>query len=393
MEEKNNDIKTQTIDKQAVIRARDYRKNGYQKRDSASAFLFGGFLSPILALLVISFLFAMISSISGIEYKELLSKPPFNIIVIICAELGFLGYFLYLHFISKKKKNIKSCIGFSFKKVDVYVIAIIVILAVVMSLLSSQFIDLVNYGLKSLGYSKSTSLPMELNSVGNLILGLISMALIPAICEELLFRGVVLGGMLNFAKTNKARIIAVILSAVIFALIHQSALQIVYPFAMGLVFGFIYLYTGNLLYNIILHFVSNGFVVCVNYYYAVNNITQGEISYSAGYILSSIVQFIFCLALAFGAIWIIRLIMKNKSPFMVNESDVLQLEGKEFTEKITDSNEQETENVEITIQDESKPNINQIELERDESVAKILYIVGLGLGVCLLIADIIGNIV
>lgn len=50
---------------------------------------------------------------------------------------------------------------------------------------------------------------------------------------------------------------AVLLSALIFGLLHQNLYQFFYAFALGLVFGFLYLRTGRLRYTVFLHALFN----------------------------------------------------------------------------------------------------------------------------------------
>ena len=60
-------------------------------------------------------------------------------------------------------------------------------------------------------------------------------AILPAICEELIFRGVIFNGLRkNFSDT-----FAVIFSALLFALMHSSVMQLAYPFIMGIIFAII----------------------------------------------------------------------------------------------------------------------------------------------------------
>lgn len=50
---------------------------------------------------------------------------------------------------------------------------------------------------------------------------------------------------------------AVLLSAVIFGLLHQNLFQFFYAFGLGLVFGYIYIRTGRLRYTVLLHSIVN----------------------------------------------------------------------------------------------------------------------------------------
>lgn len=83
---------------------------------------------------------------------------------------------------------------------------------------------------------------------------LILMPVLPAIFEELLFRGVILRGFLQFGK-----IPAVVLSALMFALAHGSYEQFIYQFLGGLAMGFLYVETKNIFVGMAAHFANNLF--------------------------------------------------------------------------------------------------------------------------------------
>lgn len=74
----------------------------------------------------------------------------------------------------------------------------------------------------------------------------------PAICEEVIYRGVLLGSL---AKLNPT--VAVWLSAFAFGLMHATVQQIPFAFFAGLIFGFLYVRFGSLRICIVLHFLNN----------------------------------------------------------------------------------------------------------------------------------------
>lgn len=85
---------------------------------------------------------------------------------------------------------------------------------------------------------------------------LILVPVLPAIFEELLFRGVILRGLLQFGKAP-----AVILSALMFALAHGNPNQFIYQFLMGIAVGFLVVETKNLVVGMVAHFANNLFAV------------------------------------------------------------------------------------------------------------------------------------
>lgn len=81
-------------------------------------------------------------------------------------------------------------------------------------------------------------------------------ALIPGICEEFLFRGMILGNLLPYGKTG-----AIIASAFLFGLMHQNPLQMFYTTMAGIVLGLIYVYTESIWCSMLVHILNNAFSV------------------------------------------------------------------------------------------------------------------------------------
>ena len=78
-------------------------------------------------------------------------------------------------------------------------------------------------------------------------------ALIGPVCEEIIFRGVILEGLTKKYDPTKA----LIFSALIFGLIHMQPLQVIGAFFAGLILGWIYLKTQSLWIVIALHVINN----------------------------------------------------------------------------------------------------------------------------------------
>lgn len=100
-------------------------------------------------------------------------------------------------------------------------------------------------------------------NVSFLVCDIISSFLV-AICEEIVFRAVIMMELDKYLGTGKALII----SSAIFGACHllnissvativPSLIQAVYTFVLGMVFGYIYLETENILLPIAFHFVFN----------------------------------------------------------------------------------------------------------------------------------------
>ena len=81
----------------------------------------------------------------------------------------------------------------------------------------------------------------------------IAIAVAPAISEELLFRGFLLSNL----QRNQTKLTAIIISGILFGLIHFSIVNIVALSAIGMFLAFITIRSGSIYPAIILHFLNN----------------------------------------------------------------------------------------------------------------------------------------
>ena len=102
---------------------------------------------------------------------------------------------------------------------------------------------------------------LQVDTFGGLLFNLLVIALIPAIGEELTFRGV-----LQQALTRKCNVhVAVFLSAFIFSFIHFQFYGFLPRMFLGLLLGYLFYYSGSLWTSILMHFFNNGAAVVVSY--------------------------------------------------------------------------------------------------------------------------------
>jgi len=118
--------------------------------------------------------------------------------------------------------------------------------------------NLATDAMASLFQAGGVSLPappvVSTTTAGNLWVNLLIFALLPAILEEMVFRGFVLGALRPFGDT-----FAIVVSAALFGLMHTQPLQGFFAFLMGLVLGYVFVRTGNLWLASLLHFTNNAY--------------------------------------------------------------------------------------------------------------------------------------
>ncbi len=79
--------------------------------------------------------------------------------------------------------------------------------------------------------------------------------ILPAVCEELLFRGVVMRGM-----AEKGQVFAIVGSSLLFAIMHGSVGMVILQFLLGIAIAIIVTLTKNHIYGCVMHFANNFFI-------------------------------------------------------------------------------------------------------------------------------------
>ena len=99
------------------------------------------------------------------------------------------------------------------------------------------------------------------NSGARFAVGVVVIALVPAVAEELVFRGVIQKNLVRWFSPH----VGVWLGAAIFSAIHFQFFGFVPRFVLGLVLGYLYLWSGNILVSMAAHFTQNALQLLILY--------------------------------------------------------------------------------------------------------------------------------
>ena len=91
------------------------------------------------------------------------------------------------------------------------------------------------------------------------VFGIISIAIMAPLVEELLFRGAIQGYML---RKGMKPLNAILIASAIFGIVHMNPIQVPFAFAIGLIFGWLYYRTGSVVPGIVGHFINNS-IACL----------------------------------------------------------------------------------------------------------------------------------
>ncbi|QNF35396.1 CPBP family intramembrane metalloprotease [Adhaeribacter swui] len=100
------------------------------------------------------------------------------------------------------------------------------------------------------------------DNMGQFWLGMFVFGLIPAIGEEIVFRGIL---QRNLVISLRNAHVAIWLAAFIFGAIHMQFYGFVPRMLLGVILGYLYFWSGNIWVPIAGHFMNNGFIVLTLY--------------------------------------------------------------------------------------------------------------------------------
>jgi len=241
------------------------KRNFYVTKDSGKIFLYA-LLLPLAVGLIFGYISIAIAKGCGINIEE-----STNVISELCHKFLWFGIpymlltqvvFLSIYFAYNKANRIeqKSC-NLSFKKANVWtcllcmltgVMAVFGFLLLIEGVFGNMFhaMKLDNFGID-----------IRNDTVGFYFLNLLLLGIVPAVCEELLFRGMIFQGL----KEKFKPFTSVLLTAVLFALMHQSIIQFIYPLILGFVLTVVMDKTNNLLYPMLIHGFNNITTVTIDF--------------------------------------------------------------------------------------------------------------------------------
>lgn len=103
---------------------------------------------------------------------------------------------------------------------------------------------------------------LQTENIGGLLINVFMVALIPALGEEFLFRGIIQRILTEWFRNEH---LAIWIAALIFSLMHYQFLGLIPRVMLGALFGYLFVWTGSIWVAVLAHFINNA--VAVIYYY------------------------------------------------------------------------------------------------------------------------------
>jgi membrane protease YdiL (CAAX protease family) len=170
----------------------------------------------------------------------------------------------------KKQAVGKTFKDFKLKKTNWKVVGYSLLLGVLIFIFNMAVSSTFNYIISLFGYETTTSFNEEAyTGVVNLIIMILTTAVLPGICEEIMHRGMILQSYKTFGVKN-----AIVISSLLFGLMHLNISQFFYATIIGFIIAIVDLSSDNIIPGIIIHFVNNALSVYFTFAY-VNNWVGG----------------------------------------------------------------------------------------------------------------------
>lgn len=278
-----------------------------------------------------------------------------EIVANIVIQIGFLfsiSIFLFAGLQKNKPKDV--FVFYGYKKMSWKAVFYAFLIGIVVYILNVFVAAFFNSILQAFGYSFSSS-----SSSGGsypfwlFIVNLIMTAVLPAICEETAHRGMLLKSMSTLGYKK-----AIIISALLFGLLHLNIEQFFYATIIGLYLGYISVLCDTIYPAMIVHFMNNAIGVLMSYATA-NGVPLNAMFSWIDYSLANnpIIGLIFVIALVVLLVYALKaltkLLFKETAVKNINRLQIAlitQLEREKYLSDVKNIIENKPVNEETTIE-------------------------------------------
>lgn len=259
---------------------RDLKKIGYPSQLAVLLGLTGGGLILSLVASLMIWLIMEGASMPGTA-DEILRPGYYNVNMVIQLVSTFFIFFLPVILFARicyrqPKRYLGFNLNFNYQQVLLIVLILMITVPLVATLTEINKILPIPSSLALKFKAMETAREAQeaalinINSTSKYIISLVVIALAPAVFEETFFRS----GLQNFlSRWFKGPWIAILLTSIIFSLIHLSYYGFLVRFGLGVILGLIFYYSGTIWLSILFHFLVNGVQVTFLYLVSLNHAT------------------------------------------------------------------------------------------------------------------------
>lgn len=254
-------------------------------------------------MLVLSYVFIFISFLAT-SFKSIDTVAMFYMEIFVSVFSAFVpGLFYFLI----SRRSISDTIKTSYvRQKELWAI---VFVGMAVAMVANTASEMIQTNFSFFGLQNTLDMTSKANTPLEIVLYIISTAVVPAFAEEFAFRGILMGTLRRFGDA-----FAIIASAIVFGAMHGNIVQVPFAFILGLVFAYVDCKTNSILPSIIIHFVNNFYAVMLDVLQS-TGVFSDRVFMMVYYILIAV----FCIL---GLVSFFLIIRKDKNYFRISDKSI-----------------------------------------------------------------------
>lgn len=269
------------------------------------------------------------------------SEGIFDLISTIVVQVGLMFLFPVLLYSKMQDQKVKTTLNnFGYSKLNLKSVIISIFIGFLCYFLNLSIASFFGTIIRMCGYENVPALSSASTgdySTSAFIISVISVAILPAICEETTHRGLLLKGFSSMGIKK-----AIIFSSLFFGLMHLNINQFFYATVLGFIIALTVIISKNIFPAIIIHFMNN--FLSVFFDFARHNNWPGrviydfftKVLYSDNFVTYFIINFLVLVALIFSIVMLFSILLKETRIKKVNNmlTDIAKI-NQEFSQGST----------------------------------------------------------
>lgn len=245
----------------------------------------------------------------GLIEQSITTSVLIQVVIMLAVSVGLFS-------LAKKQKIRQTLSDFSYKKISGKVVGFAVVLGIAVFFLNGYVSSLFTYLIELLGYETvptTASVDVSEYTWVYFLISVVCSCLLPAICEETAHRGLLLTGIKRYGVGK-----AIIISGLLFGLIHLNIYQFFYATLIGWVLGALTVASNSIYPAMIVHFMNNFLSTCGEFA-SVNGLRLFDLSFLIevvstlfGSIIGNLFLFAFIIAMLFVGVHMFLMIYKEQ---------------------------------------------------------------------------------
>ncbi len=236
-----------------------------------------GFSFLIMSAIILSFSFVLLGVLTAIGYDynkavEIINEPAIS-----QAQQIFFSIIVFTAPFVLVCKLCRFRISdlISFKKAEKGLFLPLFLIGIGVCSLSNIASSVAGSIFEGMGVDYNVNYGQNPNGFFGFLLSLIATVIVPSLVEEFACRGIVLGLLRKFGNS-----FAILVSAILFGLMHSNFEQIPFAMLIGLVLGFVTIKSGSIWCAVLIHAFNNSVSVVYSYVLSALSLNFQNISYT-----------------------------------------------------------------------------------------------------------------